>query len=187
MFSGIVQAVGIIKIKIADNLQIKTKQLAHKVVAGSSVCVSGVCLTVTRIAGETLHFDVSPETLRKTNLGEKKVGDRVNLETSLHVGDEISGHLVYGHVDGVSEVLAAGDKIDIEPPKALMQYIVPQGSVAIDGVSLTVAGVEGNKFSVSLVPYTRAHTTLGALRARGRVNVEVDMLARYAAGRFLSS
>ena len=185
MFSGIVQAVGTVVSQSENELQIKTKQLARRVATGSSVCVSGVCLTVTKIEGETLHFDLMPETLRQTNLGEKKEGDRVNLETSLKAGDEIDGHFVYGHVDGVGEVMRL-DFLKIKPPKALMPYIAPQGSVAVDGVSLTVARVEEETFSISLVPYTRAHTALCGWRAGQRVNVEVDMLAKYVAARMAS-
>ncbi len=119
----------------------------------------------------------------KTTLGIKKNGDKVNLETSLRVGDELSGHFVYGHVDGVGEVVRVAQEpkqktITIKPPKKMMRYIAPQGSVAIDGVSLTIAARTANTFTVALVAFTLAHTTLGLVKRGDKVNVEADMMMK---------
>ena len=158
-------------------------RLGKKVKLGSSVCISGVCLTVTRKKGKKLFFDVMPETLKKTTLGEKEAGAELNLELTLRAGDEIGGHFVYGHVDGVGEVVRVepqGDNrlVTIKPAAGLMRFIVPQGSVAVDGVSLTVASFAADTFTVSLIPYTLEQTTLGDLKVGDRVNVENDMMLK---------
>ena len=188
MFSGIVQYIGTVK-DIAPKgkgflFSVHCPKFSRLLAVGSSVLVSGVCLTVSRKNKDTVIFEVMPETLRKTTLGEKKVGDRVNLEPSLRLGDEVGGHFVYGHVDGVSTVTnikAEGDSlaVTVSAPQSLMKYIVPHGSVSIDGVSLTVAQLKKKSFAVSLIEYTQKYTTLGSLQVGYRVNVECDMMAKY--------
>jgi riboflavin synthase len=151
---------------------------------GDSICVQGCCLTAVALRDRSFAADVSRETLALTTLGELTAGSRVNLEPALKAGDPLGGHLVSGHVDGVGEVTAtSGDarstRIEIAVPAALCRYIARKGSVAIDGVSLTVNEVQGVRFGVNLIPHTQAVTTLGALIVGARVNVEVDAIARY--------
>src|SRR3989338_293980 len=190
MFTGIVIGKGEVaekKLKSAGVVfVIDAKHWARKVKLGASECVSGVCLTVTRKKGRKLFFDVMPETLKKTTLGGKNSGTRVNLELTLKAGDEIGGHFVYGHVDGVGEVIRVveqGDNklVTIRPAPELSRFIAPQGSVAVDGVSLTVASFDRESFTVSLIPYTLEQTTLGELKVGDKVNVENDMLLKFRA------
>ena len=157
---------------------------------GASIACSGCCLTATEIGTDWFAVEVSAETLARTNLGQWGAGTRLNLERSLRLGDELGGHLVSGHVDGLGRVAAirpenASLRIDIEVKPPLHRYIAEKGSVAVDGVSLTVNSVEGSadqqRFGVNIIPHTAAHTTLG-LRAPGdAVHIEIDMLARYVA------
>lgn len=188
MFTGIVVGKGKIIEKVAkefgDVFVVEAKRLARKVKLGSSVSVSGVCLTVTKKRGKKLFFDVMPETLKKTTLGEKEAAMEVNLELTLKAGDEIGGHFVYGHVDGTGEVERVenqGDNklITIKATPELMRFIAPQGSIAVDGVSLTIAAFSAGSFIVSLIPYTLEHTTLGGLEVGDMVNVENDMLLKH--------
>jgi riboflavin synthase alpha subunit len=150
-----------------------------------SIAIDGVCLTATAIHGEIVTFDVVPETLRCSNLGERIAGDLVNVEYALRVGDRLGGHLVYGHVDAVPRVLlrtpeGQGERLRIETPASLAPMLATKGFVALDGVSLTVAASEGEWFEVAVIPETLARTTLGARVPGSRVNLEVDPLARYA-------
>jgi riboflavin synthase len=151
-----------------------------------SIAIDGACLTATRIAGETIDFDVVPETLRRTTLGERHLGDRVNVEYALRLGDRMGGHFVYGHVDAVAAVLerrreGQGEIIRIERPRQLSFALVDKAFVAIDGVSLTVAAVGPNWFEIALIPETLAATTLGERPPGTHVNLEIDPVARYAA------
>jgi riboflavin synthase len=151
---------------------------------GESICVSGACLTVAAFQAGWFEADVSVETNERTTLGSISVGGRLNLERSLKVGDRLGGHWVTGHVDGVAEVARvapAGDALraEIRPPDALRAFIAPKGSVALDGVSLTVNAVNATSFEVMLIPHTMLATTLDGLAAGRRLNVEVDLLARY--------
>ncbi len=151
---------------------------------GDSICVQGCCLTVTQVIGRAFAADVSRETLSLTTLGDLAVGSPVNLETSLKAGDALGGHLVSGHVDGVAQVTgAAGDarstRLKITVPDHLAKYIARKGSVAVDGVSLTVNEVEGSTFGVNIIPHTQEVTTLGRLKPGARVNIEIDQVARY--------
>jgi len=189
VFTGIIQDLGRVSAREARGvdarLTIATQRLDLSGVAiGDSICVQGVCLTVTSLAGSAFTADVSHETLSLTTLGELQTGSPVNLEPSLRAGDPLGGHLVSGHVDGVAEVSAAskdGDslRLTITPPRALARYIARKGSVTVDGVSLTVNEVSGAAFGVNLIPHTQAVTTLGALRVGARVNLEIDTVARY--------
>jgi riboflavin synthase len=148
------------------------------------VAIDGVCLTVTRVSGKTLSFDVIPETLARSALGLREPGDRVNVEYSLRVGDRMGGHFVYGHVDATAAVLqrcpeGQGERIRIEAPPALAPLIAEKAFVAVDGVSLTVAAAGDGWFEIALIPETLARTTLGERPPGSRVNLEVDPLARY--------
>lgn len=190
MFTGIVQDVGRltaseprggdVRMTFAlDRLDPAGLQL------GDSICVQGCCLTVVELQERAFAADVSRETLSLTTLGDLVPGSPVNLEPSLRVGDSLGGHLVSGHVDGVGRVVAIREdarssRIDLSVPEELARYIARKGSVAVDGVSLTVNEVRGNIFGVNLIPHTQQVTTLGALAVETRVNIEVDQMARYA-------
>ncbi len=145
-------------------------------VKGESIAVAGVCLTVARIEGSTAGFDVVAETMRKTTLGALKSGVEVNLERALRAGDRLGGHVVQGHVDGTGEVRQAGATLRVRTP--LAAQLVPKGSVAVDGVSLTVVDCTSDEFRIALIPTTRRLTTLGRLKKGARVNVEVDVLLK---------
>jgi riboflavin synthase len=179
MFTGIVQAVG--RIEKLQPLQVATGRLPlGDVRIGDSVCVQGCCLTVIRKAKRRLWFDVSQETLRVT-AGLDRAG-AVNLEKSLGLGDKLGGHLVTGHVDGVGVVLKHSKGfLQVNVPKALSRYVARKGSICVDGVSLTVNRVNGSKFEVNLIPHTLKATTLRRLARGARVNLEVDLVARYVA------
>ena len=193
MFTGIVQMVGRIAAVTphADGVRIAVDTGVHSLgeaAIGDSIAVAGCCLTVVAAEGATLCFDVSAETLRVTN-GLDRVGD-VNLELALRLADRLGGHLMSGHVDGVGVVRefaavpaeANGSwRLVIEAPRDLARFIAPKGSIAVDGVSLTVNEVAGSRFAVNLIPHTLAVTTLKSLAPRARVNLEVDLIARYVA------
>lgn len=189
MFTGIVQAVGTVRgvsPKGGDAelmLDVGTLGL-DGVSVGDSISVNGCCLTATSIQGARFSADVSRETLTVTTLGELREGARVNLEKALCAGQPLGGHYVTGHVDGIAVVAAMQDdgrshRVSFEVPPELARYIARKGSVAIDGVSLTVNEVDGVRFGVNLIPHTLTATTFGALRLGTRVNVEVDIIARY--------
>jgi riboflavin synthase len=151
---------------------------------GDSVCVQGVCLTVTRIQDSAFFADVSRETLSKTTLGKLKVGSNVNLEPSLRAGDALGGHMVSGHVDAVGNLRridqdARSWRLEFELPAALTRFVAAKGSICLNGVSLTVNNVDGLRFDVNIIPHTHTVTTLGELRVGDGVNVEIDVVARY--------
>ncbi len=179
MFTGIVQAVG--RIEKLKPLQVATGRWPLAGVrVGDSICVQGCCLTVVKKAKGRLCFDVSRETLRVT-AGLDRPG-AVNLEKSLGLGDKLGGHLVTGHVDGVGVVLQrSGGFLQVKAPKALARYVARKGSICIDGVSLTVNRAKGSVFEVNLIPHTLKVTTLGRLARGDKVNLEVDLVARYVA------
>ncbi|MCZ6571732.1 MAG: riboflavin synthase [Planctomycetota bacterium] len=190
MFTGLVESMGaVVKLQEgprAVRLELDAGALAAEVAVGDSVAVGGCCLTAVAVAGGRLAFDVVPETLGLTTLGERRAGDAVNLELPLKASARMGGHFVQGHVDAVAEVLAVGGDdgavtLSIAVPPALKGQIVHKGSIAVDGVSLTVAGVDAVSFQVALVPHTLAVTTLGKLRRGDRVNLEGDVLAKYVA------
>ncbi|MGG5808170.1 riboflavin synthase [Falsiroseomonas sp. CW058] len=156
------------------------------VALGASIACSGVCLTAVQLGGDWFAVDASAETLSKTTLGGWRAGTRVNLERSLRMGDELGGHLVAGHVDGTGEVLSAtaengSVRWRFRAPAALAPFIATKGSIAIDGVSLTVNEVDREVFGVNIIPHTATVTTFGTLQPGARVNLEIDMLARYVA------
>ena len=193
MFSGIVNHTGklkkVIKKKNKDiTILVSTKFSSKQVKLGSSICCNGVCLTVCKKKKKKneleLSFDVSTETINCTNFSKIKVGDNINLEKSLRLGDEISGHFVFGHVDEVSKLLSikkikGSHQLKFSKSKSLSKYIARKGSIAIDGVSLTINSFDSKSFSVNIVPYTWSHTNFKDLNINSRINVEVDMLARY--------
>ena len=178
MFTGIVQAVG--RIVRLEPLEIDCAGLdLSDVAVGDSIAVQGVCLTVTALTGKGFTADVTAET-RQVTTGLDRAGSAVNLEKSLALGDKLGGHLVAGHVDGVGEVLALkGGVLRVRAPHELARYVARKGSISIDGVSLTVNRVEGDAFEVQLIPHTLDVTTLGSLSGGGKVNLEVDLIARY--------
>lgn len=187
MFTGIVERTGrIILTKAAPlgrRIGVDAGTMAGECELGASVCVSGVCLTVSSVNRDTIEFDVIRETLDRSTLGKKSAGDSVNLERSLRVGDRVDGHFVQGHVDGTAEVAHVCDTgtehvLRLKPDKTLMPYIIPKGSVAIDGVSLTIAEVDHDEFAVALIPTTLERTTFSVLCAGDRVNIETDILTR---------
>ncbi|AMV26985.1 Riboflavin synthase [Gemmata sp. SH-PL17] len=188
MFTGLVQALGEVR-GVADvqggrRLRVAEPGLAPGLQLGESVSVCGACLTVVAREGDTFDFEVGPETLVKTTLGRLAVGDRVNLERALRVGDSLGGHFVTGHVDCVGKVLeeiVTGEWITVWfgfPPE-FEDLLVGKGSVAVDGVSLTLVDVQRDRFSIMLIPHTRAHTTLGFKKPGDAVNLEFDLLAKH--------
>jgi riboflavin synthase len=195
MFTGIIQAQGRITQRterggdlqlIIDAGGLVARVDATRLAVGESVAVNGVCLTVVDFDGSRFTADVSRETLALTALRERAVGSLVNLELALRAGDPLGGHLVSGHIDGLAEVTglkadARSLRVEFEVPEPLARYIAPKGSVALNGVSLTVNEVEGRRFGVSLVPHTLAVTGFGQLAVGQRLNLEVDQVARYLA------
>jgi riboflavin synthase len=189
MFTGIVQSIGQLRAvtpKGGDvELLIGAPALGlDSVVVGDSISVSGCCLTVTRLEADAFAADASVETLNVTTLGQWRSAQNVNLEKALCAGQPLGGHYVTGHVDGIATVVATSNdarsvRMQFEVPVPLARYIARKGSVCIDGVSLTVNEVEGARFSVNLIPHTLEVTTLGEYRVGARVNVEVDIIARY--------
>jgi len=189
MFTGIIQATGRVTRSEPRGGDLRLGIVAPEfdtsdVALGESVAVSGCCLTVVAHQGDTLAFDISNESLALTTLGDLGVGDRVNLEKALRLSDRLGGHLVSGHVDGIGRIVsnqadARSQRWVIEAPPALASYIAAKGSVCVDGVSLTVNTVEGVRFGVNLIPHTLEQTTFGDRRVGDRVNLEIDMLARY--------
>jgi riboflavin synthase len=189
VFSGLVKGVGRVAAR-ADlgkdqrfTIELGSAELPPLVV-GASVAVNGVCLTVVTTTGNEFTADVSGETLAVTTLGKLGSGSRVNLESPLRAGDPLDGHIVSGHVDGVGKVVAvepAGRSltVTIEVPAALARYVATKGSVAVDGVSLTVNSVRGARFTVNIIPHTQQKTVIAEYRAGTAVNIEVDLLARY--------
>jgi riboflavin synthase len=189
VFTGIVRERGRVASIDGDgdcgiHLLVDAPETAAQAGVGDSVAVSGVCLTVTKRDGGALGFDAVPETLRRTSLGSLAAGDVVNLELPVRAGEPLGGHYVQGHVDGVGRVRSLepegdGARAWFDAPPDLLRYIVRKGSVAVEGVSLTVAALDETGFAVALVPHTLTETTLGTLGAGHPVNLEVDVLAKY--------
>lgn len=189
MFTGIITDVGRVRAveRQGDTrFTVETVFAMETVPIGASIANNGVCLTVVEKGPSWFAVQASAETLSKTTLGGWAEGTRVNLERALKVGDELGGHIVSGHVDGVATVVdvrpdGESKRFTFEAPANLAKYIAPKGSVALDGVSLTVNEVDGARFGVNIIPHTQDATTFGALKAGDRVNLEIDMLARYVA------
>ena len=188
MFTGLVETIGAVErldlTAAGGVLRIRCGVLAEELKRGESIAVDGACLTVVRAGPDSFDVEISPETLSRTVLGERARGSRVNLERAVRAGDRLGGHLVQGHVDGVGTLTAIrpegeGRRIRLLPPPELERYVVEKGSVALDGVSLTVATLDPEGFEVSLIPHTLTETTLGQWAVARRVNVEVDLIAKY--------
>ncbi|MDR2463814.1 MAG: riboflavin synthase [Verrucomicrobiales bacterium] len=196
MFSGIVEETGVLKnirrgAGAVTRLTVSVARTAAGLRPGDSVANNGCCLTVTDLNGSDLHFDLLEETLRATNLGALRVGALVNIERSLRVGDRIGGHFVTGHVDCTAVITKWGQvgadyELEMAAPDGLEKYLVPKGCVAIDGISLTVGAVSGNRFNVWIIPHTLAVTALRDRKVGDRLNIEFDMLAKYTEKLILS-
>ena len=190
MFTGIVTDIGQVR-QVTESTRDRRYEIAtvwdtSGIDLGASISHAGCCLTVVEKGPGWFAVEVSGETLSKTNLGDWAVGHRVNLERAAKLGDEMGGHVVSGHVDGLGRVVSitpegGSHRIDIEAPAPLHRYIAPKGSITVDGVSLTVNAVEGQVFGLNIIPHTWEATTLGALKPGDAVNLEIDMLARYLA------
>ncbi len=188
MFTGLVQSLATIKEIVPEGpgvrLVVSDPETANGAKIGDSIAISGCCLTVIATDGDSLSFEAGPETLQKTTLGELSAGSQVNLETSLLVGDSLGGHLVTGHVDAVGTIDRREDEEEwstfwINVPASLSRQLACKGSIAVEGVSLTLVEVEDTRFSIALIPHTLNVTTLGARKVGDRVNLETDVLAKY--------
>ena len=173
MFTGIVERTGRV---VAPGRRLVVDTGWTDLALGESVAVAGVCLTVARLRGSVAEFDLVAETLKKTSLGDLRRADRVNLERALRHGDRISGHLVQGHVEGTGRVARSGAVLRVETD--LAAQMIPKGSIAVDGVSLTIVDVEEDAFTIALIPTTRRITTLGKIRKGARVNLELDLMTK---------
>jgi riboflavin synthase len=195
MFTGIIEGLGVIaavrpagqgcRLSIDSDFDLTGSKI------GDSLCVSGACLTAVRLSPRRFEADVSPETLAKTTFGRARVGDRVNLERAMRLSDRIDGHLVSGHIDGTGviasrETVGNAILVRISVPAALARYLIVKGSVAVDGVSLTINALAADRFEVSIIPHTAALTTVGLKAAGARVNIETDLIGKYVE-RFLSA
>jgi riboflavin synthase len=183
VFTGLVAAKGTVRSLRDGRLEVETS-LAGELAPGDSVAVNGICLTAVDPEGSSFAADVMPETLRRSSLGPLAVGDEVNLELPLRAGDRLGGHVVQGHVDATGSVAGTREEgfsrvVRIAADPGLMRYVVEKGSIAVDGVSLTVSAVEEDEFEVSLIPETLERTTLGQAEPGRTVNLEVDVLAKY--------
>ncbi|SFK53271.1 riboflavin synthase [Shimia haliotis] len=189
MFTGIITDIGEVRAleKRGDlRARIGTSYDTAGIDLGASIASEGVCLTVVELGPDWYDVEISAETVSKTNLGDWVVGKRVNLERALKVGDELGGHIVSGHVDGVAELVAMRDEGDstrftFRAPEALAKFIAPKGSVALNGTSLTVNEVDGCEFGINIIPHTKDVTTWGQAKVGDAINLEIDTLARYVA------
>lgn len=187
MFTGLVEELGVVRSLMrgtVNRLTIGSERVIRDVAIGDSVAINGVCLTVTAIGESEFSFDAVPETLSRSTLGSLHPGDRVNLEASLRAGKMIGGHFVQGHVDGVGtmesiRVLADSAVIRIAAPADVLKYVVEKGSIAVEGISLTVASVDDRGFTVAVIPHTLQVTTLGLRKPGDRVNLEADIIGKY--------
>jgi riboflavin synthase len=184
MFTGIIEEVGSVE-SAGTRIVVRCRVVLEDAVLGASIAVNGVCLTVTALGAGSFAADVSPETLRRSTLGELRPGAPVNLERPLSPTGRLGGHLVQGHVDGVGEVIAVetlsegNSWLRVRVPEELLRYVVAKGSIAIDGISLTVAEVEGDRLAATVIPHTFRSTALAGRRAGDRVNLECDIIAKY--------
>lgn len=190
MFTGIIETVGtvrgFVRRPVGARVTIGAATIAETARLGDSLAVDGACLTVTALAGDAVACDLSAETLSRTTLGSLRIGARVNLERPLRLGDRLGGHLVSGHVDAVGQLVGRlpqgdGAVYRIRFPESLTPLLVPKGSVAVDGISLTVAALAGRHFDVAVIPYTLRATTLAEKRVGDRLNLEADLIGKYVA------
>ena len=190
MFTGIITDIGELAAREGGRFAIRCTYAPASIAIGASIACDGACLTATEIApagsGCVFKVDVSNETLSRTTLGDWQPGQRINLERSLRAGDELGGHMVSGHVDGVARIVAIhpdgqSRRYSVEAPRDLARFIAVKGSVALDGISLTVNDVDQTRFGINVIPHTLTHTTLGAKKPGDSINLEVDVFARYVA------
>ena len=194
MFTGLIEEMGTVRSLArgtVGRLVVASEKVAAGVAIGDSVAINGACLTVTSVSGSETSFDAVPETLSRTTLGDLRPGDKVNLESSLRAGDPIGGHFVQGHVDGVGSIessrsLGESQVIRVIAPGDVLKYVVEKGSIAIDGISLTVASCDRSGFNIAVIPHTLDATTLHLKRAGDKVNLESDILGKYV-GKLLGS
>ena len=184
MFTGIIEEIGTLGRLSGSKIVIKCRKVLEDVKIGDSISVNGICLTVTAFDDSSFSADVMPETIRRTSLDNLKTGDIVNLERALRLGDRLGGHIVSGHIDGVGKIKSMKTEgnaiiVTVEAQKDLLKQIAAKGSVALDGMSLTVVDVSSDKFSVSLIPHTREVTNFKVKRINSPVNIETDVLAKY--------
>ena len=184
MFTGIVREVG--RVEAVEErgesvrLVVRAPETAAAASIGDSVSLAGVCLTAVEVADGSVAFDAVPETLRRSTLGRLEAGAGVNVEPALRAGDPLGGHIVQGHVDGVGRIRRVDDEgIEVEAPQDVLRYCVEKGSIAVEGVSLTIGGLGERSFTVALIPHTRDVTTLGGVAEGDDVNLEVDVVAKY--------
>ena len=188
MFTGIIETTGrteaLRRTSSGMALTVSAPEIAASLKPGDSIAVNGVCLTAVQSSGNAFECDLSPETVARTSFAKAKKGSRVNLERPLAVGARLGGHFVQGHVDGIGTLISmipSGEGVvtTIEYPPELERYLVSKGSIAVDGISLTVASLQSNRFSVAIIPYTLEHTNLAEIRPGDKVNLEADILAKY--------
>jgi len=196
MFSGLVEARGIVRAIESRppgvRVRVESKDVSLDAKIGDSIAINGCCLTIVEVQRSALGFDVGPETLQRTNLGGLQVGSFVNLERSLRVGDRLGGHFVTGHIDGMGTLRERVDEKDwstfwFQMPAQIRKQVASKGSIAIDGVSLTLVDVDPEQFSTALIPHTLEKTTLGSLTVGDKVNLESDLLAKYVEKQLQSS
>lgn len=188
MFTGIIEEKGILKEIIPSSqsvsLTIQCEKVTQDAKVGDSIAVNGICLTITIFTSSSFKADVMPETMRKTNLGSLRVGEKVNLERALRLGDRLGGHIVTGHIDGTGKVISREEEdnaiwLEIAASSNILKYIVQKGSVALDGTSLTIADMGEKSFKVSLIPLTAEMTTLKSKKYRDIINIECDVIGKY--------
>ena len=188
MFTGIIEEIGIIQEIIKGEkssvISIKASKILEETILGDSICVNGVCLTVTKMTKDTFEADVMAETLRKSNIGKLSIGSKVNLERALKLEGRFGGHIVSGHIDGVGEIISLIKEdnatwVTVKTSKDILKYIVMKGSIAIDGISLTVAYIDYEVFKVSIIPHTGGETTLLHKKNGETVNLECDVIGKY--------
>jgi riboflavin synthase len=180
VFTGIVEELGRVRRRDGQRFEIEASLVLEDAKIGDSMAHNGCCLTIVEIGDGWYGVDAVEETLRRTNLGDFEVGDAVNLERPVRANDRLGGHVVQGHVDAVGEVVEPAPNLRVRMPKELLRYVVEKGSITVDGCSLTVVDVLDDGFTVALIPHTTEVTTLGHRRAGDRVNLEVDVMAKYA-------
>ena len=188
MFTGIIEEIGIIQKIIKGEkssvISIKASKILEETILGDSICVNGVCLTVTKMTKDTFEADVMAETLRKSNIGKLSIGSKVNLERALKLEGRFGGHIISGHIDGVGEIISLIKEdnatwVTVKTSKDILKYIVMKGSIAIDGISLTVAYIDNEVFKVSIIPHTGGETTLLHKKNGETVNLECDVIGKY--------
>jgi riboflavin synthase len=184
MFTGIIEELGTV-VAGGTKLEVRCSTVLSDLSIGASIAVNGVCLTAVTVTGESFAADLAPETLSRSNLGDLAAGSRVNLERPVTPATRLSGHIVQGHVDATAEVVALDELGDgnwwlkVRVPKSLDRYLVEKGSVTLDGISLTIAAMDGDVAGVTIIPHTFANTTIGQAHVGTRLNVEVDVLAKH--------